>query len=322
MNQEIIDRLSPITDEEKSILGGHSEIEKSIYTGERGFIIDSHKMLDEGNLIQIRTHTRFIPFPKHTHNYVEMVYMVSGHTDHIVDGIPVRLEAGEILLMNQHAAQEILAADKNDIALNFIILPEFFDQTLRMMVLTQSPLRDFLVNCLKSERSQTSFLHFKVSDILPIQNLMENLIYSLLSGEEDFYKDEMTMGLLFLHLLSHTKNVVAGGSSYDQELVFDVLSYIATYYKDASLSNFARARHLDLTRISKIIKKHTGFNYQQLLQQQRIAKACELLTNTTLSIEEISQNVGYDNISFFHRLFKKYYGMSPRHYRLKTAEKG
>ena len=62
MNQEIINRLSVITEEEQEILSGRREIDPTRYAHTKELIIDSGKMLEHGKLIQIRPHTRFVPF--------------------------------------------------------------------------------------------------------------------------------------------------------------------------------------------------------------------------------------------------------------------
>ena len=86
MTQELLQQLEKITPEEERILAGGKTIEKEIYMAEDSNVIDARKLLEAGKLIQVRTHTRFIHFPKHTHNYVEMIYMCSGTTHHIVNG--------------------------------------------------------------------------------------------------------------------------------------------------------------------------------------------------------------------------------------------
>ena len=127
MNQDLLKRLSVITEEEQEFLSGRREIDRTRYTEQSQLIIDSKKMLDQGKLIQIRPHTRFVHFPRHRHNYVEVIYMCQGQTTHIIDGNQVVLEEGELLFLNQNAVQEILPAGREDIAVNLIILPEFFD---------------------------------------------------------------------------------------------------------------------------------------------------------------------------------------------------
>ena len=85
MTGEILEKLQQITPEEQRILSGEKTIEKEIYMEENSNVIDATKLLEAGKLIQVRTHTRFIHFPEHTHNYVEMIYMCSGSTHHILN---------------------------------------------------------------------------------------------------------------------------------------------------------------------------------------------------------------------------------------------
>ena len=161
MTQELLQQLEKITPEEERILAGEKTIEKEIYMAEDSNVIDARKLLEAGKLIQVRTHTRFIHFPKHTHNYVEMIYMCSGTTHHIVNGEDVFLQKGELLLLNQNAVQEIFPAGKEDVAVNFIILPEFFDYGLKMIEEEESLLRRFIVDCLRGQNESSGYLHLK-----------------------------------------------------------------------------------------------------------------------------------------------------------------
>ena len=181
--QSILEELEKITPEEEFILKGNREIEKNRYMSAKDGVIDAAKLLDAGKLIQIRTHTRFIHFPAHTHNYIEVVYMCSGRTHHVINGNHVILNQGELLFLNQKAVQEIYPAKEKDIAVNFIILPEFFDYGLRMMETEKNDLREFIVDCLREEKNGAGYLHFKVADVLSIQNLVENLIWTLLNKQ-------------------------------------------------------------------------------------------------------------------------------------------
>lgn len=321
MNQMLLSQLGQITPEEQQILNGATSVDSSLYSDSSSFIIDSRKMLQSGKLIQVRPHTRFIHFPRHTHNYVEMIYMCSGKTTHIIDGISLTLEAGEILILNQHATQEILPADLDDVAVNFIILPEFFDQTLSMLGSADNMLRDFIISCLQSTDSPMSFLHFKVSRILPIQNLIENLVWTITNeAPNKRLLNQLTMGLLFLQLLNHTDKIETGDHSYEQEILMNVLQYIEEHYKDGELTQLANQLNCEFTWLSKMIKKLTGSTYTELVQKKRLSKACSLLSSTTLSVTDISMAVGYDNFSYFHRIFKKTCQMSPRTYRIQHGK--
>lgn len=321
MNRELLQKLSIITDEEQSILDGKEYINRDLYyspqASKKSDEIDSARVLKNGRLIDMRPHVRFIHFPKHTHNYVEFIYMCNGTTRHIVDGQEIILEEGDLLFLNQHATQEIYPAGENDIAVNFMILPEFFDVVLPMMGAQPSALRDFIISCLTRKDLTSNYMYFNVSDVLPIQNLMENLIWNMLNSDKNSRTiNQATVGLLFLNLTNHSELIHIDSNSYEQEITLKLLSYVDTSYKTASLKDFAATEKADVYTISRIIKKETGHTFKDLLQEKRLERACSLLVRSNAPIADIAISVGYDNTSFFYRLFRRIYGCSPRDYRL------
>ena len=259
MTGEILEKLQQITPEEQRILSGEKTIEKEIYMEENSNVIDATKLLEAGKLIQVRTHTRFIHFPEHTHNYVEMIYMCSGSTHHVINGEDVILKQGELLILNQNAVQEIYPAGEGDVAVNFIILPEFFDYGLKMMETEENQLRDFIVDCLMMETD---------------------------------------------------------AASEQQKFIIQVLSYVEEHYKSGELTELAEELRFDIYWLSKEIRKRTGKTYTDLVQAKRLSQAAYLLRTTAMNVMDISMAVGYDNISYFHRIFQKKYGMTPRRYRI------
>ena len=316
MNQEMLRRLSVITEEEREILNGRREIDRTRYTEGRELVIDSRKMLESGKMIRIRPHTRFVRFPRHKHNYIEVIYMCQGQTTHFIDGEQVVLKEGELLFLNQHATQEICPAGEQDIAVNFIILPEFFDTAFEMMGEEENLLRDFLVGCLCNDPRYASYLHFKVADVLPVQNLVVNMVGTLLNDPPNKRSiNQITMGLLFLQLMHYTDKISHSSESFEQKLIFQVLKYIDENYKDGELTKLASLLGYDIYWLSRMIKRLTGRTYKELLQIKRINQAAFLLLNTRLPVTDISCAVGYDNTSYFHRLFRQRYQMSPKEYR-------
>lgn len=237
MTDELLLELKKITPEEESILAGRKEIEKELYMSAGRDMIEAGKLLEAGKLIQVRPNTRFVHFPKHTHNYIEVIYMCSGSTHHVVDGDDVILKEGELLFLNQKAVQEIYPAGENDVAVNFIILPEFFDHSLKMMGEEKNLLRDFVIESLKGKDEASGYMHFKVADVLPVQNLLENLIWSIWNKQPNKRSiNQVTMGLLFLQLINYTDRMETGTGSGKQRMMIDVLSYVEEHYRDGELS--------------------------------------------------------------------------------------
>lgn len=311
---ELLEKLKPITEEEKKILEGQADIDRSLYMENMGDVISSKKMLGGGRQIAIRPHTRFVHFPEHSHDFVEIVYMCAGSTTHIVNGNRIELGEGNLLFLCQNARQEILPAGEEDIAVNFFVLPAFFDNVLETIGEEDTPLRRFVVDCLRNNRKSVGYLHFEVSDVLPIQNLLENVIWTLLFDTmQGRNLVKTTVGLLFLQLLNHTDRLA---SVYEEEkTVVKVLRYVETQYRDGSLRELSRLLHYDESTLSREIKNQTGKKYTELVQEKRLSEAAFLLKNTDLGVWEICDRVGYENQSFFHRLFREKYGITPKKYR-------
>ncbi|MBR2539860.1 MAG: helix-turn-helix domain-containing protein [Mogibacterium sp.] len=325
MDSELLKILSKITPEEQEILDGRSSIDRSLYyqadqsagSHSRTDEVDASLVLTNGKLIDMRPHTRFIHFPEHTHNYVEFVYMCQGQTTHIIDGNRILLKEGDLLFMNQNAHQEIMPAGETDIAVNFMIMPHFFDTVLRNLENESGALRDFLISCLTDRDMGGNYLYFDAADILPVQNLMENMIWIMINEPQNRRTlSQNTISLLFMTLIDQASHLHVSGSSYEQKLLLHLFNYIDTQYQSASLSDFAEEHHEDIYTLSRFIKKKTGRTFKDLLVEKRLRQAEYLLNNTALPVADISLSVGYENTSYFHRIFRDAYGMSPRDMRL------
>lgn len=315
MDKEILQYLQNITPEEQAILDGRTTIDREIYMQGQSNTVNAGKLLSAGKLITVRPHTRFIHFPEHTHDYVEVVYMCAGQTTHIVNGQRIELQEGELLFLNQKVTHEILEAGKEDVAVNFLVLPQFFNTVLPLMGEDETPLRRFLVDCLCSQSGEIDFLHFKVAGVRPIQNLVENLLFILLRETPNKRKmSQMTMAILFMHIMEHTGQLHTQDEG--QTAIFRVLAYVESHYVSGSLTELAQLLHYDLYSLSRQIKQKTGKTYTELVQEKRLAQAAFLLKTTDRTVEQIAQGVGYENMGYFHRIFKETFGLSPRKYRL------
>ena len=314
MKKEVLDILSKITAEEQALLDGSRDIDRDIYMKSDADIINAKKLINSGKLITIRPHTRFVHFPEHTHDYIEMIYMCQGQTTQIINGKSITLLQGETLILNQHATQEILAAAENDIAVNFIIIPQFFGKALEMMGEEETPLRRFIIDCIAGRENTDGYLHFKTADVMQIQNLFENLIISFVENAPAKRRiNEFTMGLLLLEFINHSDKLVS--ESKEKSILLQTLKYIEENYQRGTLSEIAEQLHYDLYWLSREIKRRTGSTFTKLLQEKRLSQAEYLLANSNMRISDIAASVGYNNMSYFHRIFEERFGKSPKKYR-------
>ena len=317
MRKDIIDKLMELTQEEKEILEGKHSIDQSIYTDDKQFIIDSKKILADGQLINIRKHTRFIEFPAHKHNYIEFNYVYKGKFTEVIHNKKIELQEGEIIFLNKDITHEIEKSSEDDIIINFIIRPEFFDFILNLSE-SDNIIFNFLLKSLYlNKNSKGEYLYFKVSNENNIQEILEKIIIEIYEPTMmSSTTIKLLVGLLIVELIKKPNNIeVYSEDNYDNLIIIEVLKYIDNNYSTATLFEISEIVNQPHYKISKLVKKHTNMTFKELLQEKRLNKAKQLLNETDISIVEIISLVGYENLTYFYKIFKEKYGYTPKDFR-------
>lgn len=101
-----------------------------------------------------------------------------------------------------------------------------------------------------------------------------------------------------------------------KETVKKIIEHIdSSYTEDISLSMLSRQFNVSLGYLSALIKKETGTNYSDYVVAKRLNLAKKLLSDESLSIQEIVERVGYKDYFHFNKLFKKHFGVTPSQHR-------
>jgi AraC family transcriptional regulator of arabinose operon len=125
-------------------------------------------------------------------------------------------------------------------------------------------------------------------------------------------------------LLNITEQVLIRCAQYSKAAGHPMIDIRVQQAMDYISSNLSRsfsvqdvARHVRLsrTRLSSLFKEHTGSTLIHWREERRVARASQLLTQTTLQIQEIAEEIGYDDPLHFSRTFSRLVGCSPRQYR-------
>jgi AraC-like DNA-binding protein/mannose-6-phosphate isomerase-like protein (cupin superfamily) len=316
----LLTELMEITEEERTILEQRADVSKELYTTKQNFIIESEKFLSQDKMISVRKHTRFVDFPLHRHDYIEVNYVYHGKLQQTVGGKQITLKKGELILLNQHIEHEIKASAQEDIIINLIIRPAFFEFIFSFLS-SHNIVSDFLLNSIYNNTQSGQFLYYKVADVVAIQEIAEKLIHEIMypsTFSESVIK--LHMGLFMIELIKHSDKVERNQeATVNHYLIVESLKYIDEHFKEASLYELAAKLNQSHYGLSKMIKKATSFTFKELLQERRLEKAKELLEGTSLAVSEIVEQVGYDNISYFYRIFKLKFGETPN--KLRRSER-
>lgn len=309
MEEYLLSRLSEESEEELALLRG-GVLDKNIYTRESEFVVkDAHLGGNRGG-ISVRTHTRYADFPRHRHNYLEMMIVLGGSITHLLDDAEITLGVGDVILLNKHIPHAIRKAERGDIGVNIIMSDD-------LAAAVTPELSGTVFSALFRENAKTDgaprYLHFTTGKDKRYKNLIENLLFELTDPTPDHGIMEKTV-TLFLCALSRLPELCLGGNlpkNPEEKRLLEINSYIKNNFRTATLSELGRRLYLSVPYLSKFIKAHTGRSFKELVVEVRMERARELIFDTDMPIGEIIRAVGYENESYFHREFKHRFGMTP-----------
>ena len=273
--------------------------------------------------ITVRTHTRYTDFPLHRHNYLEMMIVLGGSITHVIGDEKIKLDAGDILVMNKHVSHSIMRADTPDIGVNLILSDSFVESLT-------SEIYGTAFAELVSENAKSDgvgiYLAFSTKGKKQIANLIENLLFELTEySATDTRILHYTTTLLFDYLSKKSDTLLRIASRLpDREAVrrSAIMGFIRQRYRDATLGELASLMFLTVPYLSKLISQYFGKSFKELLLEERLARAEELILNTDIPIGDVIASVGYENKSYFCREFKSKYGTTPFIMRSQRASGG
>ena len=320
MDARILEKLSFLTEEEQYILVEENPTPRDLYGKSGRFIVErrrvSHLVSGEATSpICLRMHPRFRPFPSHSHDFIEVMYVCSGSITHNVGGEEIPLDTDELILFGRRAEHSVHAAGQNDIGVNLIISFDLFEQLLREMG-EDSPLSTKTFTSLL-DREGIAYLRLSAKESIAVRNLMETLVGTVIcEGNTDGYLLRQSLSLLLCYLVSlGSGQEHPPAERYSDRMQRKLLNYIKTSYSTATLTEAAAMMGLSPSYLSRWIEKSFGESFKELLMRERFESARSLLSTTAMPVGEIINRVGYENSSYFHKEFKKRYGMTPNRYR-------
>ena len=272
----------------------------------------------------------------HQHNIFEFTYILKGKMYQYVEGKRYLYLPGSCCLMNRDTlhTEEI---DTDFVCIFFSISADFIKRlnnygNTMLFPHEQSKcenqiLQFLLGNIQEYHKSTKDFLDFvplitESQQKELIHNIFESMIKTILFPE---YGATYHLQYLFLRLIDilcdshyyHITHVKTTGSS-DSLLFARINQLLEEYHGRISNQQLSQFLNYNGTYLGKIVKNYTGKNLFQYRLSFTMKEAANLLQNTDYCISEIADKLNFSNRAHFYKLFKEYYGMTPKEYRQNT----
>lgn len=313
---ELESKLFPLTKEEKRLYKQGMRI-KSASQLERF----DERLFFEGEKLSIRQHPRYSNVPLHSHAYIECIYVYRGQCRQLIEGKEVELTAGDFCILDKKVSHRILDTSESDVIINFLLHEDYFTHTFFYRLINQGVTTQFLAEVIYKEENIGSCLIFRTAKSTRLRSIITTILCEYF--QKDAYSDsilEAYMSILFNELLRDDQYewICSKRLVTTQPILVEVLNYIADCSGTCTLKETAQEFHFSSSYLSTLIKKETGSTFSELVKETRLRKAYDLLMYTDESIDQIAVKVGYQNRSFFYKLFKSHYKMTPNELRKKA----
>ena len=278
-----------------------------------GRVMQTHKSKnmwsEKSPKIKVFYHKSTVPVLLHNHDFYELIYIVDGMGVHTVDSVKYPLCSGSMAYIDAYVPHSISYADTleyYDIVIGQPILQalgfDSFSQALKM----NSAVRD-------RKTPVQPVLYFFQEDSAEILELIR-ILYRELNKKRAQYLD-VVLNVLRILLIQMTRgeenSIEQVRGENDRMLRQDILDYVIAHYdQNLSMKELAEKYSYNPAYFSRYFKQHYGVKFSDFIRKKRIDHAIELLKSTTLSVDKISQTVGYQSKSQFYKMFRKVTGKS------------
>lgn len=251
----------------------------------------------------------------HDHDFWEMVYVYSGRGFCLNAGEHFEFNSHQLILTPPFTTHEFESHDNTSHEqISLAIYPDF---------LKEASIARVQVNELLTRIEQTKGFIIDVPevDILSVENSLETISQEFLFQRAN-YESVISLEIARL-LIAIDRFLFEEQVSFPQ---FNDLPYVIheairlielRYHEIVDLENLLDHIHINInTRyFIRLFKKHVGFAPIQYLNRVRIEKSCSLLFHSSLSISLVALDVGFGDLRFFNRQFKRFTGLTPKEFR-------
>ena len=254
--------------------------------------------------------------PYHTQDGLCFQYVLQGSISKMMMGQAVRLEAGDACLIDMNCVHAELAGTCDAILFSIELRKYFF---LPEMYAGDTVISRFIADSIQWCNPLNRYLIMRhITQTDPLEEKLDMLLtFEVTPGPGQLYITRgLTEQLFWLLEQSCQPELCSSASSPRQDMLFFELDhYIRAHLATVSAQQLTELFHYDRNYFNRLIRGKTGQTFSQYLRRLRLEAAAQLLAQSDVPIQEICRRIGYENRSFFYRIFEDETGQSPLAYR-------
>ena len=231
-----------------------------------------------------------------------------------IDSKIIKLVEGTIILLRNGSNIKYSLDEKDSKICIINFRKEFFDSNLKSQMADCPILYDFI----RLDTQKIEYLVFDITNYDIVKKYLNFLLYEITrtnEKNEKLVKAALVLFLTNLHNVHQDSLIISESSMMENYDVGRWLKYMVDNYSTVSLTSMAKDFNFNPTYFSLRFKTLANDSFSNKLREIKLEKAKWLLITTDLSVQNISEIIEFKKKSYFFRIFKKRYGMTPLKYR-------
>ena len=250
----------------------------------------------------------------HTHEFLELVYVVEGQAAHTLNGQCSVIGPGSYFIVDYASRHQYETPPGKEIVLyNLLFTPRFIDRTLASCHRFDQILDHYLIrfqNIPAQFPQNTIFFDENGSILQRIQNMEKEG-----NEQKPGFAELLRCSLIEIIIQSLRKLSPEVSNVRLHPCVCAILDQInRNYMTNLTLTALSQDLHYSPAYLSRLFAAETGESFHNLLRKKRIENSCRLLLNTHKQVQEIAQLVGYADLKTFQSAFKQIMHTTPKAY--------
>lgn len=257
------------------------------------------------------------PDQLHGHDFFEVNYVLKGSCrQNIHNTARLLLEEGTLCIMNPDARHNLAIDSEEDVVLNILMKKSLFNSTFYTLIQQHESLSQFFLSYFLAQDASSDFLLYHTPNDA-VTTLLQQICLEYLE-RKPYYRVTLRclLVLFFTEVIRASAESAEPAAAGKNNLQISILfQYLSSHYATATLASTAAHFHYHPNYLSAFVRKHTGKTFRAILNDIKLSQANYYLCSTNLPMQEIAQQLGFQQLCNFYSFIRKNYGMTPVQYR-------
>ena len=258
----------------------------------------------------------------HKHDFIEIVYVISGSARHYMGEYIYEVHKGDLIIVNYGTQHTFIPLDDRGDSFStydLLFTTELFEITGIGKYDFSSLASSYLFySMFPDSNSVNNSLNLIRSNSKDFQDILGKIYSEYTSRKSGFMSmiRAYLIELITLIFREIDQKTISGTTKEQREVVNKAIDYMKHHYNTRiNLDSIVSDIFLSKDYFRQLFKKTTGMSVTDFIQKTRVDEACRLLTSSNRTVFDIAGDCGFTDIKFFYKTFKKITGKTPSEYR-------